>query len=279
MANYDQHPFDRYVQDVMAHLHGLSDEKCAEIQAELRTHLNDAAAELGQHPDDAATQLSVIKRLGSSKQVGRELARSHGIPIAAQGWYIAGGAGALLSAALFTAAIIFLFAGYEEDAVEFFLSISPLALLPVVLVLHRLYRFIDPGWNNATLIVGLVPFGSIAALSLASTVLFVELADVGVLQMSLFTLVGVWLLMIGHLARRAQTIIPPSLTWLGSFVGISWLVLLGSTAVNMVYPQLVGKVSWLLSGNILLLLLIHPLWALWLGSTLLHDGLRRARRA
>lgn len=77
MAKQTDRPFDRYVQRVLAYLPQLSPEQQQQIKAELRAHLDDAAAELGASPENPQLQQRVIGELGSSRRVGRDLARTY----------------------------------------------------------------------------------------------------------------------------------------------------------------------------------------------------------
>lgn len=72
-----EQPFERYVHRVLAHVPQLTPEQAGHIRAELRTHLEDAAADVGDSPDAPEIQAQVIKELGSSRRVGRELAKTY----------------------------------------------------------------------------------------------------------------------------------------------------------------------------------------------------------
>lgn len=70
-------PFDSYVRRVLAYVPQLTPEQQQQITAELRAHLEDAAAERGDNLDSPEIQQRVINELGSSRRVGRDLARTY----------------------------------------------------------------------------------------------------------------------------------------------------------------------------------------------------------
>lgn len=70
-------PFEQYVARVLRHLPHVSEERRAAIVRELYAHLEDAATVQATRLDDHGFQRAVVRQLGSSRRLGRALARVH----------------------------------------------------------------------------------------------------------------------------------------------------------------------------------------------------------
>lgn len=77
MADHGADRFTAYVRRVTAHLRHLPPEQRAIIEAEMRSHLADAAAERGLPEHDDMVQRATIARLGPAWRLGRAFAAAY----------------------------------------------------------------------------------------------------------------------------------------------------------------------------------------------------------
>lgn len=181
------------------------------------------------------------------------------------------GVGALLSM-LLSAITLLPSTGLSEDAAEFLILLAPLALLPVVLVLHRLFRTSAP---RASLLV--VTSGILGCLALPILLAITVAPMLGpwlqervapALLLAPVALAGVWMLLAALLGRRTRTL-PLLLVLAGIASGVTWLILLSSAALPQPQPLWTRQ---MFSLNILFWLVSYTLWTVGLGIWLLWPG-------
>ena len=167
---------------------------------------------------------------------------------------------------------LFLSSGISEDAVEFLILLTPLALLPAVLALHRLYRRRAP---RASFLVTTAGILGCLALPVLLVISLVPLLGPWVRQhvapavlLGPVALAGVWMLLAALLGWRTRTL-PLLLVLAGAGSGVSWLILLASAALPQPQPLLARQTF---SLNIVVWLLSYTLWTIGLGIWLLWPG-------
>lgn len=286
----DQPPFERYLGAVLGHLSDLSPEQRASIAAELRAHLDDAAADQGRAPDDPALQRSVIRALGSSRSVGRALARANRPPGVTLGERLLLGGGCLgviLHTLVLLVGFIGAFQFTDEDTAEFVLLVTPLLapvlLLPTLLALYRLYRPAAPRLSRAMLgcgLAGLIPIVVVPGLGLLSWLGFFseQALNTGLAPLlpvfgTLLLGNGIWLLLASYLGQKTERL-PDELTLLGYGVGVTWLgFVIGILIFSSGLP--LGRGFGLLAiGSLLVMICLQLLWSPWLGYWLLRQSIR-----
>lgn len=274
-------PFGEYVQQVTSYLAGIRPERRAEIEAELRTHLEDAAAEHGPAPDAVALQRSVLRRLGSGRRLGRALAAANGEPQPtgrARMLYLVGGLGVLLSGATFVGGVWY--SSFEERSGEFWMTVAPLLLLPTVLALFYLMRPAAPRLRGLALACGLISLMTYLGVGLLAYV--VALLDLtlpinGMVLLTPIVLIGVWMALTGYLMLTQSVLGNEVLGCVGIVVGCAWFIGLGSLFVNAFSSTLITWLSPLIVVNIVVWILGHTLWSVWLGGLLLAHAIRPPR--
>lgn len=189
-----------------------------------------------------------------------------------QSWLAA--LGAFLSGALFLAAFL-LPNGKQSEIIIY--SLSPLALLPAVSVLYRLFRQEAPELSRLALAAGVLGIApSTAGLLIVGLFRLVGAAELsagwsGGMQnlLSGFTmLAGLWMAITGHLGGTTR-LFPTGLATVALVAGITRILVTANLVLSTVssYPQVTESGLW----NLALLLWIasHVIFTAWLGLWLL----------
>lgn len=247
----EQTPFERYVQQVLAHLTALPDEQRERVVRELQQHLEDAAQHANADPHDPQFQHQLIAQMGSSRRLGRDLARAHR---PSTYWpYRIGSIAALCSTLGFFAAMPIGFLFRNEEVVMDTLFAVPVLLVPTMLVLHLIYQPLRPQMSWWTLIIGLLStFALFMSAIYPYIVTFSEwigFAHLGLdralyitrrtyVFFPLFALIGVWYLLIGLLGRKTHIPATSEFSWMSIAAGISYPSLFLAILLNLVLPWL-----------------------------------------
>lgn len=247
-------PFERYVQQVLAHLTALPDEQRERVMRELQQHLEDAAQHANADPHDPQFQRQVIAQMGSSRRLGRDLARAHR---PATFWqYRIGSMAALCSSLAILAALPVSYIFQSEELIFDMLFAAPVMLVPTMLVLHFIYQPLRPQMSWWTLIIGLLStFAFFMSaiypyiVTLSERIGFVYLGLDRALYITrntfvlfpLFGLAGVWYLLIGFLSRKIHVPATSEFSWMSIAAGSSFLGLFSLMTVNMYLYWLHGS--------------------------------------
>ena len=121
------------------------------------------------------------------------------------------GNGAFLSASLLIAGVLSASRIPESDA-EFLLLLAPIALLPIVIILHRLYSRVMPRASLITAVIGSISIGTFLFASLIGL-----MAEIGSLSLSsvpftllfqiVIALIGVWIISAALLGWRTRSLL------------------------------------------------------------------------
>ena len=207
-----------------------------------------------------------IIRGGMDAHLHPELTQPGGFTMKQKRIFRLAGAGAILSTMLPISAVL----GSEwlgEEASEFLLLISPIALLPVVFALHGLFRTVAPQLSKMAALLGAIGMGTFflgATLGVLADLLGLSYAPslwlTGLLQ-SLIAFIGVWLLLAAYLGWQTHTL-PQPLSGLMFVSGVAWFTMLLGIILN---SQGNNPLGFWASAALLIWLLAHSIWTLWLG--------------
>lgn len=185
------------------------------------------------------------------------------------------GIGAFISALTFLCGLLYSFTGPQaEDAAESLILFAPIALLPAVIALSRIFGTSEAGLNVWAKRVGVasalsIPLGLV--IGLLSTLFGFTVTIGSAVFLFLIGLGGVWMILTGFiLGERLETYLQ-GFSVVSIFTGMSWIFAVGSTILNMVAPDTVTSIRLLMNLNILALIVIYPLYTVWLG-VILYGG-------
>lgn len=179
--------------------------------------------------------------------------------------------GAILSTVLIALGLLNS-ARLPEDEAEFLLLISPVALLPLAIALHVLFRAAAPRASRLTAVIGLFGMGTFLLAVIAGAL--GELLDVSLVLprawlpfvfQGLIALIGVWLLLAAALGWRTRTL-PVAIPGLMLIGGLSWLVMfLGIMLTSAGNEYLVRRLTAVLGLGLFTWMISHAVWTIWLG--------------
>jgi hypothetical protein len=254
-------PFERYLQEVRAHLGGLSPEQRERVLRELQQHLDDAAHHASADPRDPLFQAGLIDRLGSSRQLGHALARAHRSPAEQQ--RLVGGVAALFSVLLVLAAWPVSVTLQDYRLFMNMVTAAPVAVIPTMLVLHMIYRPLRPRmswWALGCGMLGQVTLGIwtvypdiLELMGLLDTVLLRPIDALNanpLISMPLLGLVGVWFILIGRLSWTTRTPATPAFGWESMLTGGFFLAFLLGIMIYHIIAWVGGTVPPLVTSTI-----------------------------
>jgi hypothetical protein len=252
-------PFEQYLEEIQAHLGGLSPKLRERVLRELQQHLDDAAHHAGADPRDPLFQVGLIDRLGPSRQLGRALARAHRSPAEQQ--RLVGGVAALFSVLLVLAAWPVSVMLQDEELLVDTLLAAPAVLVPTMLVLHIIYRPLRPGLSRWAF--GCGALGMITLFIVTIYPYIIQLVGQPALRrandalnmypivsMPLLGLVGIWFILIGRLSWTTRTPATPAFGWVSMLTGGLFLAFLLGVAISNSIAWAVGTVSPLAASTI-----------------------------
>ncbi len=180
------------------------------------------------------------------------------------------GNGALLSALLLI--LGFLSAGrIPESEAEFLLLLAPIALLPIVVVLHRLY---SPTMPRASLMTALIGLASMSVFLFTSIMgLLGEMAGLSIAPLPfawlfqiVIALIGLWIVSAALLGWRTRCL-PTGLPAMMATSGLGWTVMFfGIILTSYGSGQTVQQFSAFMGAGLALWLMTHCIWTIWLGT-------------
>ncbi len=179
------------------------------------------------------------------------------------------GNGALLSALLLVVGMLNS-SRLSESAVEFLLLLAPVTLLPMVIVLHRLYRPIRPQASLITAVIGLLSMGTflIASLiGLAAELLGKTLQPLPFAWIAQITIasIGVWIILAALLGWRTGTL-PNGLPSMMATSGFGWSVMFFGILLNSTgYNEVALRLSAFMGAGFALWIMTHIVWTIWFG--------------
>lgn len=180
-------------------------------------------------------------------------------------WAQAGAVGAALSVLMILMALITALATQLEETSEFFLLISCMPLLLVMVALHQRHAPLAPVLSWLALACGLLSIGGPLLMALFSA-LFQSGATAGP-AMALAGCFGLWIIVQMIVALRKRTL-PLVLSTVGILAGVAWMVSIGGVLMNMYRPTWVRELMWVFNIDILTLFTLYPLWVAWMGYAL-----------
>lgn len=182
---------------------------------------------------------------------------------------IAGNA-AFLSALLLIAGVLSASHIPEGDA-EFLLLLTPIALLPIVIVLHRLYSRVMPKASLITAVIGSVSMGTFLFASIIGLMAEIGNLSLGTVPFAwLFQIViafiGVWIISAALLGWRTRCL-PNGLPAMMSTSGFGWAVMFfGIILASQGNGQVSQQFSAFMGAGLALWLITHCIWTIWLGT-------------
>ena len=175
------------------------------------------------------------------------------------------GNGAILSALLLVSGMLHAERSPEADA-EFLLLLAPIALLPIVVVLHQLYRPVMPGASLITAVIGITSMGTFLLASIVGLVL--EMANISIATLSiawffqlLIALIGVWIISAALIGWRTH-LLPNGLPAMMATSGFGWTIMFVGMLLAV---QGISPLSPLMGAGFALWLMTHFVWTIWLG--------------
>ena len=180
------------------------------------------------------------------------------------------GNGAFLSASLLIAGVLSSSRIPEGDA-EFLLLLAPIALLPIVIILHRLYSRVMPRASLITAVIGSISMGTFLFASLIGL-----MAEIGSLSLSsvpftllfqiVIALIGVWIISAALLGWRTRSL-PSGLPPMMATSGFGWTVMFfGIIFTSQGNGQVSQQMTAFLGAGLALWLITHCVWTIWLGT-------------
>ncbi|MBC8159867.1 MAG: hypothetical protein H7Z42_01495 [Roseiflexaceae bacterium] len=269
MAKHDLLPFTHFLHDVDAQLGTLTPEQRERVLQELRQHLLDAAQQAGVDPNNPMFQATVIQRLGASRELGRALARVYRTPFVTKHslTYLVGGCAAASSALVLAAALPSGFLLHNGQLTMNMMTGAPVALFPTMMVLHHIYAPLRPWRSMLALVCGLlgvltlffwtVWHDIIVLFGVHDTALHLPLDVLNTYQFvsgPLLGLLGVWLLLIGHLSRITRIPAAPQFGWMSTITGVPFLLFIVWGLIYGGFITMMGGVPPLVEA------IIAPLW-------------------
>jgi hypothetical protein len=180
------------------------------------------------------------------------------------------GNGAILSALLLVLGM--LNAGRITDVeAEFLLLLAPVALLPIVVVLHRLYRPVMPRASLITAVIGILSMGTFLLAFIIG--LLLEMANITIAIVSitwffqiLIALIGVWIISAALIGWRAQ-LLPNGLPAMMATSGLGWATMtIGIILAAQQNNPAAQQYAAIMGAGFVLWLMTHFIWAIWFGG-------------
>ena len=179
---------------------------------------------------------------------------------------------AFLSALLLIAGVLSASRIPESDA-EFLLLLAPIALLPIVIILHRLYSRVMPRASLITAVIGSISMGTFLFASIIGL-----MAEIGSLRLSsvpftllfqiVIALIGVWIISAALLGWRTRSL-PSGLPPMMATSGFGWTVMFfGIILTSSGNGQMSQQFSAFMGAGLALWLITHAVWTIWLGTWL-----------
>ena len=179
------------------------------------------------------------------------------------------GIGALLSALLLVLGLLNA-SRISESATEYLLILAPVMLLPLVVVLHRLYRPFAPRLSLITAVIGISSMTTFLAASIfgfVSTSIGFNPQPVSIAW--LFQLIiaglGVWMILAAYLGRQTNTL-PGGLPWMIGTSGLGWTAMfVGIMIASQGTNSLIARYAPIMGAGFVIWLMTHFVWTIWLG--------------
>ena len=185
-----------------------------------------------------------------------------------QAYQIAGG-GAFLSALLLILGLLNS-NRLQESAVEFLILLAPVTLLPMVVVMHRLYRANSPRLSLITAVIGILSMGTFLIVGVIGAI--AELLEKTIqpipfafLAQLAIACIGAWIILAALLGWRTRTL-PSGLPSMMVTSGFGWSVMfLGIILNSRGHHELVMRLSGFMGAGLALWLMTHFVWTIWFG--------------
>lgn len=180
------------------------------------------------------------------------------------------GNGAILSALLLVLGMLNAGRIPEADA-EFLLLLAPIALLPIVVVLHRLYHPVMPRASSITAVIGIL---SMSTFLLASIIaLLLNMLNITVAPLSiawffqmLIALIGVWIISAALIGWCTQ-LLPNGLPAMMATSGFGWVVMtIGIILAAQQNNPAAQQYAAVMGAGFVLWLMTHFIWTIWFGG-------------
>jgi hypothetical protein len=139
--------------------------------------------------------------------------------------------------------------------------ILALSLLPVLLMLHRLYRRDTPNISLAALMIGVIAILVAAVFQSLLIIKAITFAQTAILVPSAFGLFGVSLMVFGFLGRT-NALLPRRLILLSIIAGAGYVLVIAGILVG-------GQEHPLTAIGGLIAVIGYPIWAIWFGRLVL----------
>lgn len=136
-----------------------------------------------------------------------------------------------------------------------------LFMIPVAIALHRLAPVNALQPSLATAVIGI---GAMSIIAVLQSLIAINPALYPVLTGAVLVAgggLGVWLVLANYLCRQ-YALLPNRLAWLGIITGLSYVVLVIGFLLS-------GQENILFGIGSLMVIIIYPIWAIWLGRRLL----------
>lgn len=148
-------------------------------------------------------------------------------------------------------------------------AILALSMIPVLLLLYRLHRYIASTISIIALVIGTIALLIAAFLQVLLVLKVIAFTQTAIVVPAGFSVFGLSLILFGWIALASKSL-PPILTYLGILVGLGYLfVILGILINGQSHPiSTIGGV---------VTVICYPLWAIWLGRLLLAGSLALTR--
>lgn len=154
---------------------------------------------------------------------------------------------------------------------EFLLLLAPVTLLPLVLVLHKLYRPVAPGISWVTAVIGIISmgtflFGTLIGMSAEAMSITLPLPVWFRLIFQIFTaLIGVWIILAAYLGWHTH-LLPNGLPSMMITSALGWSVV--CFVLIFISPDLgapARSFSAIMGAGFAIWLMTHFVWTIWLG--------------
>jgi hypothetical protein len=162
---------------------------------------------------------------------------------------------------------------HKELSKGMIFSLSPLLLLPVIPVLHRIFRRTENDLSRMALVAGLAGMAPILVEMLLTRILKLAgleesypglAANLRSLLAGFTILIGLWMAMAGHLGYTTK-LFPLGLSIAGIVAGVIRILIIGNLALSTFtsFPKLALSGLWNL--GLVVWIASHVVWTCWLG--------------
>ena len=158
----------------------------------------------------------------------------------------------------------------QESAVEFLILLAPITLLPMVVVLHRLYRAQSPQLSLITAVIGILSMGTFLIVGVIGAIaeLFgttLQPVPFAFLAQLTIACIGLWIILAALLGWRTCTL-PNGLPSMMVTSGVGWSVMfLGIILNSQGHNDLAMRLSGFMGAGLALWLMTHFVWTIWFG--------------